>query len=125
MNTQQEHEAIKAYFATAGLTCKYLWTGGKTDNPAGLTDWYWDLGTTTQNITYFDWADGEPNNYNRTIHVENTIIVDVVKNFVYFDVGEDPSSGSWAQSQKMCFMCEVDLLQALPTSRLRSPSVHV
>ena len=33
----------------------------QTDNPAGLTDWYWDLGICTQNVTYFSWKSGEPN----------------------------------------------------------------
>ena len=37
VNTQQEHEAIKAYVTTADSTCTYIWTAGRTDNPTGIT----------------------------------------------------------------------------------------
>ena len=52
VNTQQEHDAIKAFVMAVTPTCQYLWTAGKTDNPVGLTDWYWELGVTTQSIIY-------------------------------------------------------------------------
>ena len=111
VNTQQEHEAIKAYVTAADPTCQLVWTAGKTDNPAGLTDWYWDLGATTQNITYFDWTDGEPDNREAgRIPVENAILISAANNYKYFDVYEDVSFYWWFHAQRMCFICEVDLL---------------
>ena len=114
VNTQQEHEAIKAYVTAADPTCQFVWTAGKTYNPAGLTDWYWDLGTATQSITYFDWRNGEPDNVvaasNINIVVENAILLVAANNFTYIDASEDVSLGWWFHAQRMCFMCEVNLL---------------
>ena len=107
VNTQQEHEAIKAYVTAADPTCQIMWTAGKTDNPAGLTDWYWDLGTAKQNIAYFDWTTGEPGNQKP---VENAIVIEAAKDFTSGDAPEDVSLSLWFHAQRMCFMCEVDLL---------------
>ena len=85
----------------------------QTDNPAGLTDWYWDLGTTTQNIAYFDWKTGEPDNAHAgRIPVENAILLMAAYNlnFAYFDAFEDVSYEPWFHAHRICFMCEVDLL---------------
>ena len=107
VNTQQEHDAVKAFFTAADPVCGLIWTAGRTDNPAGLTDWYWDLRTcTTQKVTYFNWKSGEPNNKN---NIENTIMMEFTSSFKMMDVPEDVSASGWFSSQTMCYVCEIDL----------------
>ena len=87
--------------------CMLLWTAGRTDNPAGLTDWYWDLGTcTTQKATYFDWKGGEPNYKGNK---ENAIMLQSTSSFQMIDVAEEVSAAGWFSSNAMCYVCEIDL----------------
>ena len=112
VNTQQEHEAIKAYVTTADPTCTYIWTAGRTNNATGMTDWYWDLGTTTQPVTFFAWRTdiGEPNNdVNPQAPVENAIIMESPYDFNWLDVYIDLPHSAWFRSQNMCYLCEIDL----------------
>ena len=90
MNIQDEHDMIKAFVSAARPTCRFVWTSGRTDTPAGLTDWYWDLGTTTQlPVVYFAWSTArcEPNNNaDGNATVENTILMDSHYDFTWEDV---------------------------------------
>ena len=70
------------------------------------TDWFWDLGTTTQPVTYFDWKDGKPDD---TTGTENIIMLRVFEGFKYDDGDEDVSTNSWFAPKNMCFICEIDL----------------
>ena len=111
INSLQEHDAVRAYITTTDPECKFVWTGGKTDNPQGVTDnWYWNLRTTTQDITYYVWDTdhNEPNNHASS--GENTIILRAYDgaNFAYNDAPEDMSP--YARDPPwLCSLCEIDL----------------
>ena len=109
INTQQEQDFIKDYVTTTGPTSTEMWTSGRTDNPAGLTGWYWDLGTTTQGITYFAWKDGQPDNgWSSTI--ENAIFLEPANNFQWADVMDDLRSiKQYFPTSQFCYLCEIDL----------------
>ena len=102
VNSQQEHDAVRAYMTAANLACTIMWTSGKTDNPQGLTDWYWDLRTFNQDITYIEWSVGDPNNGHPPI--ENVLVLLGWENFKFADAPIDLSFASG-----LCSLCEIDL----------------
>ena len=108
INTQQEQDFIKDYVTTTEPTCARVWTSGRTENPAGLTDWYWDLGATIQSITYFAWKDNEPNN--GISFIDNALYMQTALNFQWSDVQDDLRTQLWYfNSLKLCYLCEIDL----------------
>ena len=109
INSQQEHDAVRAHITATDPACKLVWTGGKTDNPQGVTDnWYWDLRTVRQDITYCDWKATEPNN--AASSGENTILLTAYDpaNFAYTDAPEDMSAYA-LEPPWLCSLCEIDL----------------
>ena len=105
INSQQEHDAVREHITATDQACKLVWTGGKTDNPQGVTyNWYWDLRTVRQDITYYDWKAREPNN--AASSGENTILLAAYANFAYIDSPEDMST---YELPWLCSLCEIDL----------------
>ena len=106
INTQQEHTAIKTFMQTAAPSCQYVWTSAETHVPGQDTDWFWDLGTTTQPMTYFDWQPRRPDNNGGT---EKAILMSSAHNYAFEDDLDDLSNNAWYNSKTLCFICEIDI----------------
>ena len=122
INTQQEHDAIKAYITAAQPSCRFVWTSGRIDKPAGLNTWHWDLGTTKQPVTFFNFKGYEPDNDHN--QAAAFIVIDTVQGFEWMDIAEDVSGDSYFSSKTMCFLCEIDLKQITSIVNTITCKVH-
>ncbi len=105
INTEEEHNYLRNYLQEGDrASCECVRTAGKAYVQGSPDKWYWEIGAQKQNVTYFDWANGQPTN---TGGQENTLMMFSFKSYKFGDTAEDVSTRSWYASKVVCNVCEV------------------